>query len=210
MRDLGDFLPLLLVSEKRWKDIATVYLEEHLDRNVLWYCRKHTELAKTEYDEKIDKTRNQLTLEATQVSQRLLMFNVYFLEQVGRPQKLFIDAIAERFDQRFGYPPASIESQMQEAIQDIKDVKTWKEFFERIGLPLPNPQELNLFLRRTVSRSLSKGYHDSNSFSKRFDQNSNCKPNDQTHNPNRNTKGVCRNYLNGRCRYGSKCNFSHH
>jgi hypothetical protein len=38
---LGEFLPLLLITETSWKDIAEVYLDEHFDRNALWIVKKH-------------------------------------------------------------------------------------------------------------------------------------------------------------------------
>ena len=37
---LGEFLPLLSLSDKTWDDVMHAYLSENLDRNVFWVLRK--------------------------------------------------------------------------------------------------------------------------------------------------------------------------
>lgn len=37
---LGEFLPLLLISDKTWKDVQEAYLKENFDRNVQWIIKK--------------------------------------------------------------------------------------------------------------------------------------------------------------------------
>jgi hypothetical protein len=57
---LGEFLPLLTVSNLSWKDIAKAYLSENFDRNVLWTLKKYPELETLESDsiswERLNKT----------------------------------------------------------------------------------------------------------------------------------------------------------
>lgn len=95
MKALGEFLPLLTVTQKTWKDIALAYLNESFDRthlysslrldppnefvshllpgNVYWVLQKHPLLATTLPHLDIDEKRYNLTFESSIVSR---MFSV--------------------------------------------------------------------------------------------------------------------------------------
>jgi len=105
---LGNLLPLLSVSDKyRWADIAVPYLSETFDRNVLWACKAHPELAQTSgpngEKESAGQEGNRLrkTFEATTVSLRLALFHVYMLTTVCKGDS---SARANRYDRFFGHP----------------------------------------------------------------------------------------------------------
>jgi len=158
---LGEFLPLLLVTNKQWKDIQETYLKEHIDRNVFWVLKDCPQLGTYEYDPTIDATRNTLTFNCAKVSMRLLMFHVYFLNHVGRQPGRSLDEIAKSYDTLYGFPTNAMKSELQDAVKAIQSVDNWEDFFTFIGYPAPDPTELNAWLRVSVLNSLNKGYHKS-------------------------------------------------
>jgi hypothetical protein len=81
---LGSFLPLLAVQEKyQWHQVAKAFLFEQFDRNVLWICNKFPELLQIEAAAKVnDQVRIDKSFQATTVSMRLLMFQIFFLTRV--------------------------------------------------------------------------------------------------------------------------------
>jgi hypothetical protein len=71
---LGDFLPLLLVSNAfSWRDVAVPYFTESLTRNVIWNCKKFPELARVHGQHETDDERIQKTFEGCQISLRLML-----------------------------------------------------------------------------------------------------------------------------------------
>lgn len=82
---------------------------------------------------------------------RLLMFAVFFLEEVGRPPNTTFRDIAARYDRSLGKPPLS-EEELQREVLAIKAVKTWPDFFARIHVPFPGMEPLNNWLRKSITR----------------------------------------------------------
>jgi len=128
---LGEWLPLLTVTEKySWKDISEPYLLEVFDRNVLWTLKKYPELQyqidKTHYQQRLKKT-----LDATLVSNRLLMFHVYFLKNIARPDGLSLKQVREFLDYRNGRPTFQMKEQLMNECKRILKVSSWEQFFKK-------------------------------------------------------------------------------
>ncbi|ELR24103.1 ubiquitin carrier protein [Acanthamoeba castellanii str. Neff] len=166
VKALGEFLPLLTITEKSWKDIALAYLYESFDRNVRWMLQKFPMLATTQPDPIVDEKRCALTFESSIVSLRLLLFHVYFLENVGRPEGMSLEDIAQGYDAMYGMPSAKMKESLQEACKQIQQVASWDEYFARIGVKAPTRDELTEWLRQSVANSARKGYHDPRKYSR--------------------------------------------
>lgn len=60
------------------------------------------------------------------VSIRLLLFHVYFLQQVARQEGVQdLDSVAATYDQRYGQPPLHVKQALQATVKDILRVHTW-------------------------------------------------------------------------------------
>jgi hypothetical protein len=149
----------------------------------------------------VDPSRNQKTFLATQVSLKLLLFHVYFLERVARPAALSLDEIAANYDKLLGHPAATVKDELQASVKDILQLESWeyvklycknnvnREFFRRIGVPVPSDMDMNMWLRRSVYNSLKKGYHGGEANKKRE---------------------PCKTFAaTGYCRFGKNCKFTH-
>jgi hypothetical protein len=152
---LGDFLALLSITKLQWKDLATAYIEENFIRNVRWVLAKYPELS----DPEVDENRCAKTFLASQTSIRLMLFHVYFLEQIGRPQGKSLDEIADNYDKLFGRPNNAMKDAFLSAVRSIMKIKSWDEAFSSIGLQAPPQGDLCDWLQKSVTMSLKRGYH---------------------------------------------------
>jgi len=159
--DLGEFLILLLISEKSWEDLASAYLSESFDRHVLWILKKYPQLnSSSEWDARIEASRNALTFKGSLVALRLNAFHVQFLNLLGRPKGMNLEEIAMTYDKYFGFPTKEKIRHLREALDNIlRKMKSWREYYIQIGLPCPTDESLNESLRKAVSNSRRKGYH---------------------------------------------------
>jgi len=156
---LGEWIPLLTVTETYgWKDVSEAYLLEMFDRNVLWSLKKYPELQTEKgpayYDQRLKKV-----FDATIVSNRLLMFHVYFLKHIARPDGVSIQQIRGLLDFRCGRPTYQMKDQLQEECKSIQKVEHWTAFFKKIYVTAPTKEMMARWLERCVSNSLKKGYH---------------------------------------------------
>ena len=157
--DLGEFLQLMSLDlEYHWKDIASAYLKECYDRNVLWVVKQCPHLLDVSDKSEGDENRLQETLEVTIISKRILLFHVYFLENITRPHNGF--NLVEELDSNLGKPTKGMRELWQEEVREILEVFSWEEYFSRLGLPMPDKNELLLWLKKSVTNSERKGYHD--------------------------------------------------
>lgn len=155
------------VSDYSWKNVAAAYLQETMDRNVLWTIRRcGLKYATSVPDPHIDQDRIEKTFVANHISWRLLVFQVKFLEIVAKPAGASLEEVAKEYDRLYGRPSARVRDALQAATKDIQEnVINFDEFFKRIGLPTLSREELLNLLRRSVSNSERKGYHCPNSLS---------------------------------------------
>jgi len=160
---LGEWLPLLTVTETyKWKDVAIPYMLEMFDRNVLWTLKKHPKYANP--SNATADSRLQKTFEATIVSNHLLMFHVYFLKRVARPEGIPLSQIRELLDARFGRPTYSMRDQLMRECKRIKEVQDWPTFFRKVDVPAPSEDTLLEWLDKAMENSARKHYHNPHDF----------------------------------------------
>uniref|UniRef100_A0A6B2KYC8 F-box domain-containing protein n=1 Tax=Arcella intermedia TaxID=1963864 RepID=A0A6B2KYC8_9EUKA len=162
--NLGDFWPLLSLSSIHWKKLVPLILRETFDRNVLWVCKEHAQLADVG-NTVPNNERLQKTFAAARVSLKLAMFHVYFLKSFRSKPSLV--HIAQDYDQYYGLPSHKQRVDFQENIKKILQVNQWPQFYSSCGLPFPGVNELADLLKDCVKSSLKKKYHNLNTdFSK--------------------------------------------
>ena len=111
--DLGELLVYLSVaSQVTWEKIAPSFLQEFFDRTVMWTLDyrhgNHGELAYLE-NSAVSEYRLDTTLETTRVSCRLLMFQVFFLRNVGKPEGSTLSSVLKDYNNSYGHPPVCVE-----------------------------------------------------------------------------------------------------
>jgi len=154
---LGEFLPLLTISDYTWADVAVPYLQECFDRNMLWAINQYPELEKFE-TQAVSDVRLRKTFDANQVSLRLLMFHVYFLG-VARPEGISLADVAANYDSLMGRPSFHMRQALQQAVFQIQKVDYWPEFFRRIKIGMPSRDYMCKWLKQSIQNSQNKKYH---------------------------------------------------
>jgi len=202
--DLGVFLTYLSVTDYHWSDVVKEYTEESFTRHVRWIIQKYPELAKETPDPEIDKNRPTKTLLATIVSQRLLLFQLHFLQHIGRPPGKSIDTIAKEYDATFGKPTNEMKEKILAGSRQIRVVDTWQSVFEWVGLECPSPEAFSTYLRECVTVSLRKEYHHKPTNTKGRSRNMG------RNNFKRRPRKLCKYIKEGEdCPHGNSCQFSH-
>lgn len=167
--DLGVFLALLTVTDQSWSSsqLAWAVLGEALDRNVRWiliempYLRSFEQPVSDIRADQICKPEAMLAEWATHTttSRRVLMFQAYFLTQVGRPRGAHPTTVLSHYNKSLGRPSANMVEKLRLACGEITAVSDWPAFFARIGLALPSQVQVATRLRNAVVNSRTKGYH---------------------------------------------------
>ena len=153
--NLGELLVLLTVSSSSWADLAPAFMVEAMARNVRWTLQDYPELY---YLEDFDSSyRVRSTLNATRTSQRLLMFQVYFLQQIGRPRNEPWGSVLQRYNASFGRPPPQVARALFSTCHAILAVTSSSAFFQRLGVAAPT--QLCEVMRAAVRNSAWAGYH---------------------------------------------------
>ncbi|KAL9641954.1 hypothetical protein ABK040_004011 [Willaertia magna] len=159
--NLGEFLSLIPVSSYKWKDIQQAYIEESFQRSVFWLLNKYEELEQ-DSDEFTDDDRLKYSFETTKLSQKLLLFNVFFIERVSHPLNSdTFEEVRKVFDNHLGRPPVQYEDMFIEEIEKINKIESYKEFFQEIcGKENTFTNEVIVkLLKESVKKSKEKGYH---------------------------------------------------
>jgi len=169
---LGEWIPLLTVTDTySWQDVASAYLEEMFDRNVLWSLKKFPELVEwtsQDFHSSEPKAQQRLkkTFEASLVSEHLLMFHVYFLDHVARPPAMSLSEVRQLLDLRLGKPTFGMKDQLMRECKVIHSIKNWDQWFRYIHVRPPSESSLLKMFHNALKNSESKNYHKSWQFRK--------------------------------------------
>jgi hypothetical protein len=154
--NLGEFLPLLSVSDYCWKDVAGAVVQEVMDRNSLWIKKMHPKLANSKVP---DTDRLDLSWEASHVGLHLIMFHAFFLQKVvDRSDGVTLEDMCWQYDSRFGKPTQEMQDVMQQAIFEIQDTKGYMPFFKYCQVPVKDVQEARALLRKAMANAFRRGY----------------------------------------------------
>lgn len=153
---IGEWLMLLAASSKfRWQDAAMAYMSESWRRHVMWYVKDDAKLGFLDTDKDY---RIKQTFERTAVSRKLLAFQVLFLDIAMPKDKTRTDLI-KRYDTNLGFPTADMVKVMKESIEKLKNVKTYKDWFDVLKVKPLSEQEIYDKLLDSVNYSLkTDGY----------------------------------------------------
>eukprot|EP00457_Paulinella_chromatophora_P002192 gb/GEZN01002196.1/.p1 GENE.gb/GEZN01002196.1/~~gb/GEZN01002196.1/.p1 ORF type:complete len:744 (+),score=104.01 gb/GEZN01002196.1/:70-2301(+) len=166
---LGNLLPLLSVSEKfQWRDVAPAYLQESMDRSVLWIAKAHPDYVSI--DRKFDQLRPDWAFDGAKVSLRLCLIHVLFLRRFCQGSSLVV--MAARYDQFFGglneageedknksASPLVPVSRLQAEAKAILEIDCWPKYYYMAGLKCPKKSTFITMSRIAVQRSMRKQYH---------------------------------------------------
>ncbi|GAB4817481.1 hypothetical protein N2152v2_004527 [Parachlorella kessleri] len=160
---LGTLLPLLAVSRRYdWRAVMPTILAEAQDRSILWIC-KHTPSLEARLMEPPEAPLDPMLLrgawEAGQVSHLLFQFHATFMDLVARPPGSTLGGIMYTIDTLYGRPGLGLCKCFQAETRRILAVKSWDDYYERLGLRPPTPQQQCRSLRLSCQASLRKGYH---------------------------------------------------
>ncbi|KAJ5071803.1 leucine rich repeat family protein [Anaeramoeba ignava] len=161
--NLGDFLSLLTLTKLSWKDIQTAYLEESRDRHVFWMLKKNAWME--DYESIAKGTNKKHTTEdfvstafqSSSVAYHMLLFHVYFLNEIGRPQKMSQMNILDMYNSALGFPSMETEENFVSKIKQIREVSNFEQFFGSLNIPVP--QDLFKYLVDAIESSKKKAYH---------------------------------------------------
>jgi hypothetical protein len=168
--NLGEFICLLSVSDRYdWCSVATPLLTEVFDRNVLWLLKRFPHLASLS-DVGVSQERLRRTFQSSLVSMRLIMFNVWFLNNIAKAPHMHYDKASGevchhascsllRYERTKGLPLHSTIEALHRAVKRILAVASWHDYFEALGIEHVPPAALCKWLRQSVLGSLRKGYH---------------------------------------------------
>lgn len=154
--NLGEFLCMISVIED--VDLSAVveaYMGEMLVRDVRWLLTNQPHLNTSVADSKIDRTRVELSFEASFSSYSLLLFQKYFLEKVAHSMPL--KKLTSLYDSRHGRGTDEMVSNLIVEFKTIKMMKTYDELYRRLGLKVP--EDMCAVLRAAVAESTRRNYH---------------------------------------------------
>jgi hypothetical protein len=160
--DLGEFLVLLSLSNFSWLQVATTVVKEIFLRNVRWVLRASPSLKRIQSTSNgFDENRLMMFFKNSKTSKRLLMFQVYFMLQLGSPSGKDQSELLHKYNLSFGRPSEATKIALANNTRAVMKVSTWPEFFDRVLITCPSKTTLTKMLisaQQTASRR--KGYHD--------------------------------------------------
>lgn len=158
--NLGQMLICCLFSkEYNFNDIIEAYFEEQLDRQVFWILNKIPELEDDSNTMVIDANRVEVTFTSQIISYRLTMF-YHDYNKIIRSQFKDWTSLLEYLEQNGCKLGIDVEDKILETFKDcIQNVKNYDQYFERIGLPKKNKDQLVGMLKQAVKNSKEKKYH---------------------------------------------------
>lgn len=160
--NLGLILVYTLFSEKyTFSDVSQAYFEEQLDRQVFWILLKIPELDDTKnYGNVIlDDNRVEITFMSQIISYLLVIF-FHDYRKIVRSNFKSWSGMLEFLESHGSKLETKVEDEILKTFNEAKtNVKSYSSYFQRIGLPDKNQQELNNMLKQAVKNSREKRYH---------------------------------------------------
>merc|ERR1719412_61044 len=150
-KDLGKFLIWLMLSSKyQWNDVAKLFVQEVFTRNVRWMVRdqKYSHFNTTKHV----SGRLQGTFEASKISRRLVMFQVWFMKNTAT-QTL------KGYNERLGRPQTKVRNGVGSKTKFILNSTKWSDYFNELDVVLKDEKAIDQLLRFAVYNSKKMGYH---------------------------------------------------
>ena len=160
---LGDILAYVAVSSKfEWGQFVDAYLQESLDRHIFWLFKDVPELEKIEEEkagEKIgevdlDDNKLEAGFKGGIVSFHICLFFQAFCASVKGDKNFEV-----MLDTQFCRLPEDMEVKLQRACEEIRKVKSFYQYYERLGQKVPTKLEMLERLKVAAKNSREKGYH---------------------------------------------------
>jgi ubiquitin-protein ligase len=160
--DIGKFLVYLAIHPNfTWNNIWADYLKETFIRNVRWMVTGRDscpELLNLDLDT-TNRLRYTFDHPNSKTSRALIMFQVYFINNVASPKGSTHSDILEKYKRTYGRPTENELENLQLYCKKINQVYEWGQFFELLNIPKPDLNQLNQILVRSVEKSAELGYH---------------------------------------------------
>ena len=141
-RDLGIFLVYLLISEHRWDDVCTMFIDELLARTVLWVGR--------DVD---DSYSNIFDVPSFKTSMSLVLFQIEFIRIVKGNRAL--RTVKDDYDRQHGMPSDKQIEDLQRFCNQTKCVNDWYTFTRIARLP---DTTLKDKYNHAIHKSFENGY----------------------------------------------------
>jgi len=163
-RNLGIWLINLCLSEKTFEDVANCFEEEALTRSVMWTLRSDPGLTRGKFDT-VQQTQSRMKKNITKywesaaVGRRLIMFQVWFMRNVGRPNGAHWMEILKGYDSRMGAPDTRVQREIFGTVKRICGISEWPAYFQLLGIK--SGQTVESVARRIMycyDRSDAQGY----------------------------------------------------
>jgi len=207
VHSLGEFITFLSVTDSySWKDIATSYYLEHLDRfpylsifyyslfflfktyaiNICWpdmwsgrsriilFWSTLYRVPRPSNDNWIPGRKQakvfphsshsfppvliHCVLLVCLVGNKLMMFHVYFLLNIAKPNGKTMKQVMQDYDGLCGVPPQRMKESLQREVALIHSSYNFPNLYNHIGLPCPSTEALYASLRNAVRNSFAKRY----------------------------------------------------
>jgi len=157
--NIGDLLVFLTVSEKyNWDDLKDSYLNEQLDRQVLWVLKEIPDLDKVE-DPELEESKIEASFRSTIVGYRITMlmkiFNTEIFEKGGKD----FTKLAALVDSRYCRLLGEDEDNFKQLVDGIFEVRNFLKYYLEVGKEVPDKKSLSVALKNAVKNSLEKKYH---------------------------------------------------
>jgi hypothetical protein len=161
--DLGVILVYLTISKKKWDDISIELFKEVCIRQVRWNIKTKAWLGNVRND-KVDKngvnwSRIETTFKVSKTALRLLMFQSYFLQEIGKPKDMSHKTVLENYNTRLGLPTNEMKQKFHGKTKQILEIDNYPDFFKEINVECPSPKYLTNLLVKCVHESERLRYH---------------------------------------------------
>lgn len=158
--NLGDMLSKLTVSKKyKWSDIIGPYLEEQMDRQVLWMLKLIPELETMKDDTKLDNDRINASFKSTLVGYHLTLFYSIFIDKIVHREGRSREQLLKSADDMYGRLTQTEEELIQRYCKEINKVNDYYGYFKMLGIPFPSKKELFEAIKKSIVNSARKKYH---------------------------------------------------